>query len=334
MVWTTGVKNNASDGSLLKQVLPRLLAERVLLANRPLPVLLPLINQYSIEGLPTSTLRLNRWADHGAATSATEGVTFSTETELSMGTEVDLTPTEAAMMLAKITDYAVEKTGLGYANALELFHSGDIESILAVIEPEAINLTKGIEEKLEKDIASLFTSFTNTAGAVGSDMSLSTLEAAIFTADTLEQPHTDRVCVLGPRGVSDLRKELMVTSGGAQGVMWGNTSAPIAANAPAGQVGEIWVPIYQISQSIVPVSGTVPGAGGHVGALLLRGVGNPEQAGGSGQVGSIAMCEGRGLTFATDFSLRDRALDVAGIHKYAVAVRAQDLAVGILYDDA
>lgn len=324
--------NETTATTLTKQILPRILAERVQMGARPVPILLQLVNQYSINGLPTTVLRLNRWADHGVATTATEGTAFTTVTELTMGTEIDLTPTEAAVMMAQITDNAVEKSGLGYANALELFNSGDLASQLAVLEPEALNLAAGCAEKLEKDLAALLEGFSNSVGAVTTAASIANLEAAIFTSDTLEQPHTDRVFVLSPKAVSDIRKELMVTSGGVAGQMWGNQSAPIAANVPAGQVGEIWYPIFQLSQSVVK-STTVSSDVGYSNGLILRGVGNPEQAGGSGQVGAIAFCEGRPLTFAADLVLRSRALDVIAIHKYAVAERADDFGVRILCND-
>jgi hypothetical protein len=322
------------SSTVANQIVPRLLAMRPLSAQRPRPILTELANQYSIEGLNTNTKRLNRWADHGPATAGTEGTTFSTLTTMSMQTAVDLTPVEAAMMLAFVTDEAVEKLGLGFANALELFQSNNVDAILAACEPFADSILNGIEEKRERDLAALFTSATNTVGALTGDMSLTILEQAIFTADTLEQVHTDRVCVLGPRGISDLRKELQVSSGGVQGVLWGNQRAPMVGEQPAGLVGEIWVPMYQLSQSVVPTSGTVPGTGGHVGALLLRGQGNPEDIGGSGQTGALQYVEGRRPTFATDFKLRDRGLDLLGNCKYAVALRAQDAIVGVLYDDA
>jgi hypothetical protein len=322
------------SSTVVNQILPRVLARRNLQANRPIPLLVNLANQYSIEGLPTQTKRLNRWADHGPATAGTEGTTFSTLTTQSMAAAVDLTPTEAAMMLAFITDEAVEKLGNGYANALELFQSNDIASQIAVLETVAMSIMSGIEEKRERDLAALFASLTNTTGALASDMSLTVLESAIFTSDTLEQLHTDRVAVLGPRGVSDLRKELQVSSGGTQGVLWGNTTAPMVTDASAGEVGRIWVPIIQLSQSTTPTSGTVPGAGGHVGALILRGSGNPEDDGGSGQVGLLQYVEGRRPTFGSELKLRDRGLDLLGNCKYAVGIRAQDFGVQMLYDDA
>jgi hypothetical protein len=326
-----------SSTTITNQILPRLLAARVLMAPRPVPIMLPMVNQYSIQGLPTQNLRLNRWADPGPGTTATEGTTFSTVTDFTMVSAVDINPTEAAVMLGKITDEAVEKQGNGYDNALELFQSNNINAQLAVMEPEAISVMMALDERLERDLAGLFTSATNTVGVLTNDMSLSVLEQAIFTADTLEQPNNllqNRVAVLGPRGVSDLRKELMVTSGGVQGVMWANGQAPQTQSAQAGQVGRIWVPIFQLSQTVVPTSGTVPGTGGHVGALILAGRGNPEQEGGSGELGSIAFVEGRRPTFASSLVLRDRSLDFLGIHKYGFALRAQDLIVGILYDDA
>lgn len=333
---TTGWFNTSGTGdagTLAKQILPRILAERVQMGARPVPILLQLVNQYSIAGLSAAKLRLNRWSDHGAATTATEGVAFSTVTTLSMGTEIDLEPSEAAVMLAQITDGAVEKSGLGYANALELFQSGDLAAQLSVLEPEAMNLAAGCAEKLEKDLAALLEGFSNSVGAVTAACAIADLEAAIFTSDTLEQPHTDRVFVLSPKAVSDIRKELMVTSGGVAGQMWGNQAAPYAANVPAGQVGEIWYPIFQMSNSVVKTT-TVSGQTGYSNGLILRGSGNPEQAGGSGQVGAIAFCEGRPLTFATDLVLRSRALDLIAIHKYAVAERADDFGVRILCNDA
>jgi hypothetical protein len=119
-----------------------------------------------------------------------------------------------------------------------------------------------------------------------------------------------------------------------QGVLWGQTSAPLAANAQAGQVGQIWVPIYQIAQTVVPTSGVVPGAGGHVGALILTGSGNPEVAGGSGEMGSIAYVEQAGLQFSTSLNHDLRAIQLMAVAKYGVALRAQNLIVGMLYDDA
>src|ERR1051326_1721670 len=145
-----------SSTTLTSQILPRLLAERVFSAARPVPILLHIVNPYSIEGFNNPTLLLNRWGDTGPATTATEGTTFSTVTDFSMASAVDITPTEGAVMLGKVTDEAVERSGAGYANALELFQSNDVNAQLAVLEPEAMQVMQSLDERLENVLAALF----------------------------------------------------------------------------------------------------------------------------------------------------------------------------------
>jgi hypothetical protein len=317
----------------VKNQIPRVLADRVLAAATPTPILLQLANQYSIAGRPTNTLRLNRRADVGPATAATEGTAFTTETSFSFGTEIELTVSEAAAMLGQITNRAVEETGLGYENALELFQSNNIEDIVAVCSAEAEIILKAINEKREADLAALLASMGNTVGDLTADLTLDILEQAIFTSDTLEQPHDNRAFVFSPRGISFIRKILMTTSGGVQGVLHqGKTE--FMDGVGAGYVARILdTPVYKMSQSMVQTSGTVPGTGGHLGCLMLVGSGNPEVAGGSGQVGALQYCEKSAVEFSSDFVLRGRAVDLLGIARYAVALRAADFAVAIRHND-
>lgn len=321
------------SATYLNKLIPRILADKALAAPRPFPVMLPLVNQYSIAGMRSPTLRLNRWADHGPATTATEGVAFATTTDWTLASPVDLTPLEAAVMRGRITDDAVAM-GSGYVNALELFQSNDVNALVAVLQAEATSLMSGVQERLERDLANLFVTATNTVGALTADCTLAVLEQALFVADTLEQPNNlikNRTFVLGPRGVSDVRVNMQPLTG----TIWGGVIPPLATTNTAGPVGMIWqTPIVQLSQTVVPTSGIVPGTGGHIGALILRGVGNPEQDGGSGEVGSIAFCEKVPPTIASDFVLLERSADIMIVHKYAAALRAQDLIVGVLYDDA
>jgi len=67
--------------------------------------------------------------------------------------------------------------------------------------------------------------------------------------------------------------------------------------------------------------------------LIVKGSGNPEEEGGSGEVGSLVVCEGRAPTFSSDFALRGRAVDLLGVHRYAVALRGADIGVKILAND-
>lgn len=320
-------------------ILPRVLADRVLDPSRPsMPLLASMANLYSIAGKKSGVLRLNRLGDSGPATAATEGSSFTTETSTSYGTAVDLTPVEAAARLMKVSQRALQqRTGL--EDALSLYQSNNVAQIVAALDLEARDIVKALDEKMDADLAALFASLSSSVGALTTDFSLSVLEQAIFNLDIAELPAdalARRAYVLSPRAMSDIRRELQVTSGGVQGVMWGSQQMLVAPSSNSlDPVANLFgIPVYQMSQSIVPTSGTVPGTGGQVCALIVRGIGDPEVDGGSGAVGTLQVCEAGPPKFATDFVVRDRSIDVLGIHEYAVALRGTDFGVQILGDDA
>lgn len=320
-------------------IAPRILADRILGANRPGSALLAsLANIYSLRGEKSGVKTLNKLGDSGPATAGTEGTAFTTETVLSYDTAVDLTPTEAAMRLMVVTNRVIQQRS-GYDNALALFNSGNVDAIVAALDIEARDIMSSLMEKLEADLAALFSSLSSSVGALASDFSLDVVEQALFTFDILDLPANAvarRAICASPRFVSDIRRELQVTSGGVQGVMWGSQQSLVAQSSDGVEpiAALFGVPVYQMSQSIVPTSGTVPGSGGHVCALIVRGSGNPEEEGGSGEVGTLQFCEGAAPQFAVDFSGRGRSVDLLGVHDYAVALRTTGFGVKILGDDA
>lgn len=268
-----------------------------------------------------------RDSDIGAAGSATEGNTISATTTLGMGTQLTLTPTEAAAIRSDVTDKLARKRA--QRTVKEAIDSGNIAALNAIFERDIVRQRNACWEKLEVDHNALLDDFSTSVGSTGTAMTLAKSEQALLSLTNAEtNREMDFVYVIPPAGISDLRNEIGITSGGVQGAVWTQDIQSLMTLKPelasVGLVGALWgIPVYQPDTSVNPA----PNAGADVaGALMVAGFGHPE----GDRPGALCLAIGEELHTRFDGVQEDRATKIITIWEYAVGERADDYGVGLL----
>lgn len=316
--------NETTSTSTGAAVLEFALTERILSANLPKWVVSGLSNEMDIAGSGSDTARINQWVDLGVATNGTEGTQFTTNEAVALDTAVDLTVAEAAaIQRAVITNFSIETRYPGLPDVSRLLQDGSLEQKLAVIGPFADPMMAAVLEKREDDLCNLLGGFSNTVGSTGVDVTVTNAIAAQYTLKTLEPIHEDFVFVLTPNQIQELQLELGVTGGGLGGGLWsGGADASFFNFRPDmprnGYRGSFMgIPVYEYSHSLRT---TANGGADVCGALMCRGVGDPNAG---GQLGGLAMATSGFLKFHIqyDAGYRGVIVVVSSDHK---ALEARD----------
>jgi len=303
------------------RLLTEILGRDALLEARPRRIAGGHLNRYMTGGKGSKTLKLNRYAAISAS-QATEGTDFTTTSTLSYETAVTSTATEAAVILAQITDDAVELEGR-MVSVSDILDKGTLQQQLAVLRPHAARLLRAVEAKIETDIVAEFGGITNEVGTTNTAMTLADFEEMIFTLDSEEPMHRDYVAVLSPRQISDLRVALAVSgSGGVTGVTYANQERDHSKASDGFNFPLLGIPVYGYDASAQLDSGATDA----VGCMFVRGEGAPELQGG-GKPGAFFYHEGRPTNFRVGYNLRARATDIMCNAKYEVGTRVDEWAV-------
>jgi hypothetical protein len=305
------------------------LGRGALAAAQPRPIAMQFANMYSIAGRQSDNLKLNRYTDIGPAGTATEGTPYTTATTMGVETPVTLTPTEAAVLMAELTDDVIEVVG-GFASARRIIEDGSQDDKLALLLPTAGRLARSAIEKAETDLVAEFGNLTTSVGSSTNNIDLGIFEEAIYNLDIAECPSQEYIACLHPRQVSDLRRAMAVTSGGLQGSVHVGSSVDHLASPNGFKFNLLGIPVFQYDKSAELTANTGADV---VGAMYLRGIGNPEDpAGGQGEVGAFAMCEARSMQFGYESDLEGRSVKIMVNWKYDTAVRDADFGVKIVTD--
>lgn len=305
-------------------ILSEILGDAALEEARPRVVNLQFANQYSIAGSGSKVLKLNRYDDIGTAGTATEGTDYTTETEQTLS-QVSATPTEAAVLMSQVTDDCAELTGR-FESVNAMLASNDLDAQLAVLRPFAANLGRAAFEKAETDSIAEFANLSTSVGTTTVAFDLGKFEEAIYNLDIAEPMNRDYVAVLSPRQISDLRRILLVTSGGVQGTMYTGQNADHNDNINGFQYNLFGVNVFQYDKS---AELTANAAADTVGAMYVAGTGQPEMGGG-GTPGTYAFVEGRAMDYRVAYELRARAADVMVNWKYDILERVDAWGVKII----
>jgi hypothetical protein len=311
-------------------ILNEILAQRVIAAPKPKNILINHVNVDSIYGGHSLSKEYPVYSDLGAAATATEGTDFSTITTLSYASTITVTPTEAAVALAQVTDRGVRREAGGPGDVAAAFASHDQAAMLRILEPHAMRMGNMVFEKLETDLQALLDDFSDTAGSTGNDLTVANMLTAIYKIKENETEHDDYAFFLHPQQVADLRTALIGASG-LTGVVWTSQADASLVNSRrdldmSGFAGSfLGIPVFELSPSPNPL----PNSGADVaGALMCRGVGAPDV----GQVGAIVMLEGKPLEVVCDYDVTLRAAEVLVVWEYAVAEIKDSHGVSIITD--
>jgi len=324
---------NNDDGMQLSEILGTV----PLPANLPKIVALNLVNHDSIAGgQPTETKRYPKFSDLGAASAVAEGTDASTNTTLSMGTDIDITVAENAVVKSTISDRALERVMPGRTGVPEIVQSNDPRRIVEALGPQAQRHMAMCLEKAEDDITNLYDGLSNTVGGGAAvDLRVSDLLDAIYTYKTLDPMSEQTGFVLTTNQMHEVRKELLTTGGGLAGSAWSSadTSGFLSINPDAPRNGFqgtfLGRPVYEYAHSL---RDEVSNAGWGMYGVLANG-GAPDVMGAI--VSPFTYLEGRaGFTHYVQFDASNRWFELVTILVYGVGELKDDAGVGITSDDA
>ncbi|MBI5236009.1 MAG: hypothetical protein HY886_07160 [Deltaproteobacteria bacterium] len=159
----------------------------------------PLVRVADISGDSTLTVEFPKWPLLSAAdlTEATDMGNSAVNTASTL-----ITADEAGIMIT-VTDMLLNGAGLGG------------------LEPFAEELGKALANKIDTDLLSAVSNFTNSVGASGADLTEANFLSAIYTLE-LGNAKGPFVAVLHPYQVNNLRSAIAATTG----AVWGGASAP------------------------------------------------------------------------------------------------------------
>lgn len=315
-------------------ILTEHLSDVALGALTPKLVTYNLVNQDSIDGLPTLAKEYRKIADDGPAAAATEGVDFTTVTTLSMDTTVTATPTEGAVARADITTRTIRRKypGVNADAVWSSIASGDYSPLMGLLEEEVQRLSRMCLEKQEVDLQALLDDFSDSVGSSGVDLTIANLLSAIYKYEENEPQTEDCVFDLHPEQVNTMRSLLLAqAAASASAGLWVsqadggivNYSPDASRNGLKGSF--LGIPVYQHSPSTNPL----PNAGADVaGALMARGVGRPED----GQRGALVLCEGMPMRVVMSADVSARTIELMVITEYAALEHTDAHGVSIITD--
>lgn len=164
-------------------------------------VMPPLVRVADISGDGTLTVEFPKWplltaADLTEATDLTNTAVNTTSTLI--------TADEAGIMIT-VTDLLMNGAGLGG------------------LQPFAEELGKALANKIDTDILSAASNFTNSVGTSGATLTEANFLSAIYSLES-GNARGPFVCVLHPYQVSNLRSAIAATTG----AVWGGPSSPAA----------------------------------------------------------------------------------------------------------
>lgn len=162
-------------------------------------VMPPLVRVADISADSTLTVEFPKWPLL-AASDLVESVDMS---NTAVNTTSTLVSADEAGIMITVTDMLLNGSGLGG------------------LEPFAAELGKALANKIDTDILASASSFTNSVGSTGVNLSEANFLSAIYTLE-LGNSKGPFVAVLHPYQVSNLRSAIAASTG----AVWGGPSAP------------------------------------------------------------------------------------------------------------
>lgn len=321
-ITTTTVRTN--------RILAEVIHERNLDASYPNLVATAHCSVDSIAGENALAKAYPRLGDEGAAADLTEGTTLSTVTTEAQGVQLVNTPAEIGDR-RDLTYRAIRRAMGGAADIETAIANGNMGAVVAALADSFMAQRKMILEALEVKVMALIDDFSTSVGSTGVDPDLSQAESAIFEFGELETAGEEQaVFLLANRHLSDLRREIGITSGGNQGAVWSGDVQSIMSVRPelstTGLAGALFgVPAYRTSTSVNPS----PNAGADEASALLASGG---MRGPDDQPGALLITEGDVMRHRWEDVVEDRAVKVVSVWEVAAGERADDMGVSWIAD--
>lgn len=274
-------------------------------------------NHYSLEGTGATALDLSRFGDIGLPDSISKGVEYTGEAAFS-STAVTLTPTRKTkagtidkdVYLRRVPGYTLAdvKAAIDALDDVATGIEDDDQSMLLIDRAfgiETKQLVGSIKEGWEYDLVNLYASISGSVGTTTANMTITNFEDALATiegASTL--PHDDIIFHGAPRQIADLRADLRGSNN--TGTPFGENLSTILnfraederARLMMGLKGHVMgVLCYQQGPEVVQ---TANAAADVIGAMYLRGDGDPEVSG-QGKPGAFSIVVGGPVAISAQY---------------------------------
>lgn len=315
------------------------MARAAIKALLPKLVFLQQFHNDSISGLGSPSKRYFKQGDLGAASAGTEGTALSTNTALSLGTSITVTPTEGVAILSQVTENAASLAlGVPFEQVQRMFVDGPSDSIASMLEPIINEQIPMALQKMEADALSLMSGLSGSVGASGVDCSIANLMAAQY-AFRIGQPLrsiAEAKYVLADIQVNDVNVEALSTSGGVGGSIWTSQAQYGLANAQddkgAGYIGEfLGRAVHTYDAELNVTANAAADVVGCFGVLGRPGVA-PDAPEMQGRPGAFVFLEKAPLMIRSHVNLLLRAVDVVCTAHYLCAELVDANAIKIVTD--
>lgn len=314
------------------RILAEIIAARTLGASYPEIVLSKHVNyDMDMVGAPATAKAYPRLSDLGAAGSATEGSDIDTVTSMAMGTQLVLTPSEAAAIRSDLTDQVARKRAPGIASVHEAIDSMNVAALFAIFGEDIMRQRKACYEALEVALMALLDDFSTVVGTSGVSFSLANARAAILGLTNKETGRqNDWGFFLAPAHVDDIVNEVAIVGGGMGGGVWSTDVQSVTSGRagldPDGLVGALFgLPVFQTATSTNPS----PNSGANeASALLVRGVGHPE----GDRPGALTVLVGNDMHTRFQGDASKRETEIITVYEFAAGERADDYGISIICD--
>jgi hypothetical protein len=215
--------NETTASTLSAYIRTEVMAKEAIKAHLPRMVASGLCHQDSISGLGSAAKRYFKQGDLGAASAGTEGTALSSNTALSLGTSVTVTPTEGVATLAQITENGASLAlSIPFEQVQRAFVDGSSDALCAMLEPIINELIPMGMQKMEADCLALLSSLGTSVGATTVNCSIADLIAAQYQL-RINQPLRgvqEAKYLMAEKPINDVNVEALSTSGGVGGALW------------------------------------------------------------------------------------------------------------------
>lgn len=333
--------NETTSTSQAALIATEVIARNAIAAHQPKQVVMRQLHWDSIEDAGTGTKRYPVYSDLGSASGGTEGTALSTNTELTMGTSVTVTPTEGAAVLAVITEKVVKERlgGRSFGSVIDVFQSEDAGMLQTLLAPDIMRMSHMILNKIETDCIALIDDASNSVGGgAGVDLRISDLFDAIYTLRTLQplRPPSENKFILCPHQIREVTNEALLTAGGLGGAIWnmqanfGLANRPDDGFAQSGLAGTFLnYPVYEYDHEL-----RLEAANAAKGCLWAGGRMDQSPDAMGGAVGYGVLLWEQPIRFRFAYDPKERGMVIVGNAIYLAKELANANGVTISSDDA
>lgn len=334
--------NETTSTSQAALIATEVLMQGAIQANLPRLVVMNQLHWDDISAEGSGTVNYPVEADPGSASGGTEGTALTTNTEIGMGTTVQVSPTEGAVFRAMITETVVKRRlgGMPYNDVIDVFQSNDVNMLQALLAPDIRRGTVAMLNKIETDCIALVDDASAVVGdGAANDAKILDLFSATFQMLINQplRPPSEWKFILCPHQIHEVNLDAAVTNGGIGGAVWnmqanyGLAGRPTDALMSTGQFGSFLnYPVFAYDHEL-----RLEATNAAKGCFIAGGSPeqNPRDPALAGRVGYGVLVWEAPLRFRFQYQAASRAMEIIGSTRYGAKELVDKNGVTISTDD-